>query len=343
MAQMVKEVLDSSTRNNVRTVVPLPPRAVQIISQRFPLVLSCTDLDSFSARLQSVSGDEEFGFSVVFDPVLVEHSCQRGIFPMALKVHEDIFVYAPKLHRGRSVTRLANDIKWFPVKCNGDEGRFVGTRLKVPKKLLREPNSVGRTPSFSVFVNRASDMASVLALIHAQHGENWLCKQLRACMVHMFANMERYRTKVVVIAVRRHCYDSGEMKHNSHCQQGDTHDRAHNDMVMEGDLVAGEIGFIVGDIYCSATGAYSVSGAGALQLAVTGEVMRTVGCTIWDLGMSMPYKDDMLGCVPLQREDWIKLVLERAADPTLAECIERQLRERYATGAPVRQLLVSSV
>ncbi len=53
----------------------------------------------------------------------------------------------------------------------------------------------------------------------------------------------------------------------------------------DGELVAGEIGYIYGSIYTSMTGAYrkEYAGAGSVQLACTGAWLVKAGIRLWDL------------------------------------------------------------
>ncbi|KEG12087.1 hypothetical protein DQ04_02021130 [Trypanosoma grayi] len=334
---MGSEVLDAASRDDVRTFLSLTDASLRYLTKNVCFVGKAADLATLAERLESCH-EEEFGMSPLFCPDLIDETCQRGIFPLAIPIGGGHYLYAPKLHIQRSLTQLLPPVRGFPISSNEGEGEFTTARLGVSKRYLREQNNVTRAASFDVFINRMEDLAPVLALIRAQHGENWLCRALRVCFVNMFANRSRYRTKVIVIAVRRHRYDArGDAK-----VENTTHGAlipTDGAPVDEGDLVAGELGFIVGDTYCSATGAYSASGAGTLQLAVTGAAMRSVGCSVWDLGMMMEYKNHFLGCVPLPRKEWIKFVQDHTRDKSVPENIARLLSERYSSGVPVRELL----
>jgi hypothetical protein len=88
-------------------------------------------------------------------------------------------------------------------------------------------------------------------------------------------------------------------------------------------VVAAELGYVVGDIYTSATGAYCVSGCGTLQLACLGEVLRRAGLSFWDLGMTMKYKEEALQCFLLRRPQWLGLVKSRVRDPCAASFKEK--------------------
>ncbi|RNF16735.1 hypothetical protein TcG_06226 [Trypanosoma cruzi] len=337
MVDMEREVRDVASSNDVRTLVQLVPEEIEFLLMRLPPVTKVEDLDTLSERLSGLGGEEELGFSPLFCPLLIDAACQRGIFPLALSAGGDRYIFAPKLHYHRCLTQLEPPVEGFPMANDEKEGKFQVGLLQVSKKYLCGRNEMSRARSFDVFINRKEDIAPALSLIVSQHGENWMCRALRACFVHMFLNQERYRTKIVVVTVRRHCYGV-DSREEAKTADERVRDFAEGDHVEEGDLVAAEIGFIAGDIYTSATGAYSLSGSGTLQLAVTGEAMRSVGCKVWDLGMAMAYKSQVLGCVTFPREKWLRLVREHVADTSLAEKIEGCLREKFSEGVAVRTL-----
>ncbi|ORC89438.1 uncharacterized protein TM35_000122130 [Trypanosoma theileri] len=335
-----REVLDAASRDNVRTVLSIKPEGLRFLSEQFPLVQNFADLDTLPERLSSTYRESEYGCCLIFCPSMVDASCRRGIFPMAIKLTKNYFFFAPKLHGLRSLTQLQPPVKGFPMSSDEDEGKFLLSRLHVSKKFLRSRNEATRTISFDLFINRKEDLAPAFSLIRRQHGENWLCHALRLCFAHMFLNPDDYATKIVVVAIRRHRYCS-DTENQDEGKSSWIHSRIDNGHVEEGDLIAAEIGFLVGDIYCSATGAYSVNGAGTLQLAVTGVAMQSVGCKVWDLGMGMKYKDDMLGCVAVPRKRWVQIVREHTSKSTVVEDIYRLLREKYSKGVPVLELLLT--
>ncbi|KAI5690489.1 hypothetical protein MNV84_03578 [Leishmania braziliensis] len=322
------EVSYASQATDVRHLVPLTKADVQHFSSFFPPVKSKDDLETLPAKLK---GNEELGFSPLFDPSLIDACCQRGIFPLAVAISENIFLFAPKLHMERAICALVdgaaqrNTISGFPF-CEGDEGIFNKDCLGVSRKLTKTPNESTHRPSFEIFVNRQADLVDVFTLIRRQHGENWLCAPLRVCLLHMFFNPTKYATKIIITAIRYRKYNEMPILESS-------------PLIQEGELVACEIGYLVGDIYASATGAYCISGGGALQLSLTGVCMKSAGCRLWDLGMMMSYKRS-LQCVSLPRKKWQSMVSVRRTNPN--EHILRYLHD-LEKGLPVSDFFKTAV
>lgn len=59
---------------------------------------------------------------------------------------------------------------------------------------------------------------------------------------------------------------------------------------LDGRLVAGEFGALVGCSYTSYSGFYRVDGAGAAQMALTARVLQQTGFHFWDMGQEHEYK-----------------------------------------------------
>jgi len=84
-----------------------------------------------------------------------------------------------------------------------------------------------------------------------------------------------------------------------------------------GRLAAAELGYTLGGIYTSLTGAFdrSFPGAGSVQLAVTGALLQQCGFACWDLGMAMDYKLAM-GGQQTPRQQWQEQVARLRSAPT---------------------------
>eukprot|EP00760_Papus_ankaliazontas_P034631 PhM_4_TR7313/c0_g1_i1/m.87853 len=202
----------------------------------------------------------EFGWSIVFDPGLVDKVCLSGCFPMTIDF--GIRVFAIKLHEERCVLNLL-------LNNNNNVSRSV---RKLSQKYL-----------FSL--NTAFD--EVAAMINEQHGKDWMCPELRDCFRYMFLNPHEFSTKIISVEIRDKDDDNGV-------------------------VVAGELGYIVGDVYTSLTGARTVSGTGTLQLEVLKRFLSTrCGVHWWDFGMSMQYKTEM-GGANVPRKEWLAMAAAAA-------------------------------
>uniref|UniRef100_A0A7S4EM55 Leucyl/phenylalanyl-tRNA--protein transferase n=1 Tax=Pseudo-nitzschia australis TaxID=44445 RepID=A0A7S4EM55_9STRA len=73
------------------------------------------------------------------------------------------------------------------------------------------------------------------------------------------------------------------------------------------ELVAGELGYTVGNIYTSLTGFSAQDSAGSVQLVSLGRLLSNMGFKFWDLGMDMEYKQD-LGSHLMKRKDFVSFV-----------------------------------
>lgn len=109
----------------------------------------------------------------------------------------------------------------------------------------------------------------------ARHGSGWLVPDLVAAFSALHA--ERSKRQAVFISVEL-WQQNGE----------------------ESRLVAGEIGYRIGQAYASLSGYTDVSGAGSVQLAALGKALAASGLRVWDLGMQIEYKRE-IGAAVLDR------------------------------------------
>ncbi|CCW66868.1 unnamed protein product [Phytomonas sp. Hart1] len=329
-----KELEEAERDSNPQTRLHLRSECVQYLSNLFPYVNCIEDLDALSQKLRP---GNEFGFSHIFDTKLISACIIRGIFPLTLNIGNNTFLFAPQLHEVSLICAtvedylMRNNIEYFPP-CNDNEGIFQVKKLNISKRFLKPTNDALCTVSFDIFVNRKEDIVDVFGLIHRRHGENWVCKALRKCIFYMHSHRENFEPQIITIAVRRHKYQSDSRQLSS----------SSSDEVKEGDLVAAEFGYILGDIYTSATGAYCVSGAGKLQLAVTGCILKKLGCKVWDFGMPMVYKISLIGCVKIERENWVQMIKHRRQNVILNKKKSKEFLLELQRGKNVGDILKDS-
>eukprot|EP01012_Entosiphon_sulcatum_P058537 TRINITY_DN8262_c0_g1_i2.p1 TRINITY_DN8262_c0_g1~~TRINITY_DN8262_c0_g1_i2.p1 ORF type:complete len:241 (-),score=21.46 TRINITY_DN8262_c0_g1_i2:163-786(-) len=94
-----------------------------------------------------------------------------------------------------------------------------------------------------------------------QHGQNWLLPPMVDSLTFMHKN--RVHPQVSVHSV---------------------------ELWKNGQLVAGEIGYLVGKVFTSMTGFCRLKNAGTIQLVALGKRLQSCGVELWDLGMGMGYK-----------------------------------------------------
>ncbi len=138
-----------------------------------------------------------------------------------------------------------------------------------------------RANGFLFAVNGDGDSFDrALALINRRHENNWMAPML-AQSLKVIAVTRPFSMRMLVWEV----------------------------WTQEGQLAAVEIGYAVGHIYTSMTGAFDPAfpGAGNVQLAVTSSWLSKNRFHIWDFGMAMDYKQ-ALGGVSVARNRWLELV-----------------------------------
>jgi Leu/Phe-tRNA-protein transferase len=122
------------------------------------------------------------------------------------------------------------------------------------------------------------DYKGVCEGVRRVHGEGWLYPEISA----LFKQVSGYIPSLRVVSVE----------------------------IYKGDkLVAGEIGYTLGNVYSSLTGFYDheYPGSGKVQLDALRCLLIKKGYKYWDLGMEMDYKTEM-GAVGISRVEWLNLV-----------------------------------
>lgn len=153
------------------------------------------------------------------------------------------------------------------------------TRCLLELKDMHVPKSVRKKArNFELSMDTAFD--EVCRGIDQQHGESWFYPPI----VEAFkALQQRGATGALGGKVFVHSF---ELWH------GD-------------DLVAGEVGYVVGTSYTALSGFKRMPSSGSVQMAATGSFLEAQGLTLWDLGMLLDYKAH-LGAKGVPREDFLK-------------------------------------
>lgn len=130
-----------------------------------------------------------------------------------------------------------------------------------------------------------TDFDRSLDATHSAHPESWLHDSLR----RGYSELHRSDPDSAAPTVRFHAIE----------------------LLAGSQVVAGEIGYVTGRLYTSASGYYRRSGAGSVQLVALALQLRRSGFSYWDLGMDLPYKR-ALGAEIVPRAEFLQLVREEA-------------------------------
>jgi Leu/Phe-tRNA-protein transferase len=104
-----------------------------------------------------------------------------------------------------------------------------------------------------------------------QHGESWLWPPMRQIFGALFSHGRLHPA----FAVQMHSFE----------------------LWQDNELVAGELGCVVGAVYTSFTGFYTVASSGSVQMLLTALLLRVHGCHFWDLGQHFDYKIKLGACM----------------------------------------------
>lgn len=269
-------------------MLQVPKELFQHLGRYYALLTNVKQIQDKPAINELFKKGQEFAICPMYAPDFIEASAQHGIFPMTTRAFpgNNTAFFAAKLHVNRAVTTVS--------------------------KNMTLPSSSKLSGKFSVVINAYWD--EVVEIIRKQHGEDWLCAPLRRVFFSMFLERKE-KTRLFSIAI----LDNEtlpqlleiEALHQAMIQAGSPilpEISAQLALLRTKCVVAGEVGYTVGDIYTSLTGAYTVDGTGSLQLAMLGMLLLRYGYTAWDLGMSMKYKEKTLGSQEIPRNKWLDFV-----------------------------------
>lgn len=212
----------------------------------------------------------EFAFSSTVSTEIVENYCLACFLPMSMNISEQIY-FTPKLH----IERCIVSTKKIHIKK---------TAQKDAKK-------------YSLTINNCFN--TVLDECVSTHGDGWLTKELTDTF--KLLHQERNTRKVAFI--------SFELWSTENQAQGTAKDKIEHNTQTSKNLIAGEIGYLIGQCYTSLTAFKKASGAGNVQLLATAGLLSENGIDLLDLGMPMTYKMS-LGAQCFQRSEYIKTLLE---------------------------------
>lgn len=282
------------------------PRHVALINLRVIAVLEQNDLPVFTkvgdvqarALVARLRRGKEFAVCPLFDPAIVEACCQQGIFPMTMCIGQGLALFAAKIHVSRCVVDLTQ--------------RVVVSR-----------SHVKRARHFGVVIDDPAMFEPVCRMVLDAHGGDtarcWLTPALRQCLHHMFVHSDQYATKIHIIALVENETVVPQPPTTTATTTGDEAMPAACPPGPVVRIVAGEIGFSVGNIFASMTGAFTKTGSGSAQLTVLRELLVRCGYKHWDLGMAMKYKTAMLHGEEMPRARWLSCVAaNRHVPPSVA-------------------------
>ena len=111
-----------------------------------------------------------------------------------------------------------------------------------------------------------------------QHGENWFYPRL----IETFTEINHQNSTELV---KMHSFE----------------------IYCDDQLVAGEVGVSMGELYTSYSGFSGMDSAGTIQMMCMAKYLQQQGLIWWDLGMHMEYKQ-AYGAKPIPRKDFLQIV-----------------------------------
>jgi leucyl/phenylalanyl-tRNA--protein transferase len=211
---------------------------------------------------------EEFGALRDVSPDAVAAVCRNGYMPMGLRYDEQEILLI-KCHRERCVVDPAE------IHVPGNTRRYArGLRL-----------AIDRSP------------AETLTAIDGSHSDSWLTPRLQGALL-------------VLAGGGTGCEAGAGPETGVGPVPADERSgavRVHTIELLDeadGTAVAWEIGYAVGRVYTSLSGAHRRNGSGWVQLVSLATVLHEAGFTMWDLGMEIEYKL-RLGCRLLARDAFL--------------------------------------
>jgi arginyl-tRNA---protein transferase len=137
------------------------------------------------------------------------------------------------------------------IKCHANRCIINLNEFKINKSTIK------KSKNFYITMNQ--DFDKVIQLCILEHGESWLYPQLVSSFRYIFYNSTKFRVNILTFEL----YDEND------------------------SIVAVELGYLVGSVYTSLTGAKFIDSSGTIQLATLCKFFEKNGIAFWDMGMSM--------------------------------------------------------
>jgi Leu/Phe-tRNA-protein transferase len=222
----------------------------------------------------------DFCWSLNFSPAFIRALCYEGFLPICCEIGgggpQTLYVLLPKLHEERCVLEF-------------EHAHFS---RKTRKRAKRYTLTVGLA------------FERVLAGCRAAHPECWLYPPLSEAFTELAFTQDELMgavsyAEVATGAAPADGAGGGASAHRP--RKATTSALGATDGVLaarmlsfelwlDDDLVAGEFGSVCGCSYTSFSGFYHVDGAGAVQMALTAQLLQAAGFTWWDMGQEHAYK-----------------------------------------------------
>lgn len=236
----------------------------------------------------------DYGVSKVFDEKIIRKSLEKGFYPMAkdskqipFDVVHDMFSEIVDFEK-INLQPIPNEI--LIVRYHDKKLLITLDKLHITKKLNGWLK--GKFADYTISFNKNFDLC-LEKLIEA-YPETWILPELA----------ENFR-KIHHNPDGKISMDSVEIWHN-------------------GELVAGEIGFITKTAYASLSGFHTEDDIGTVQMCLLGKYLKDHGFSYWDLGMEMDYKY-RYGAVSYNRQNQEKFYNAMENKKLEFEKIERRL------------------
>jgi len=223
----------------------------------------------------------DYAWSLCFEPAFVASLCWEGFLPICSE-----------------------------LGGNGAPGLFVLMPKLHTHRCVLEPSAMHiprkvrkRASAYRLTVGQAFE--AVVDGCAAQHRPSWLFPPLRAALSALSAP-----SSLRGVGGATPCFVTFELW-----------TRPPDGCTEPAQLVAGDLGCVVGRSYTSFSGFHTASGSGSVQLALTGALLQRAGFGWWDLGQEHGYKSG-LGAAAVPRSQFLRTFRRlRAERNRLAEVV----------------------